>query len=272
MTSPSYRLLIPYAPTRTTVLDFSPTRHQRQPHPDNVIESSIETTWATRQQANAMLFNASKFRLSHTTNTASTATLHLGLTDYKTYLGTHFPLLPRRHRALPLGNVVVVRSTDNQTAVLVRSSLVADAPDAAAFPGGHAEPSMISKENKFSEGDIRVEYELVDGARREVLEELFIPNDALDTVDQFKFLGVVERLPDEKPSVVYYAEVAMNAQQIVDAYRVGNVAKDESVRLTMLPIEQLHDVVRRARVDAARSTVAELLGAAELWCMMNDCR
>ena len=80
--------------------------------------------------------------------------LHLGLTDYATFVGTNLnPDWSRfkvagddadvasRHFANPLGNAAVVTTSDHRILLLQRSTQVGEFPNCSVFPGGHPEVS-----------------------------------------------------------------------------------------------------------------------------------
>jgi len=82
--------------------------------------------------------------------------LHLGLTDYRTFVGTNLnPLwenflvpseddsLRCQHMSDPLGNGAIVETSDEKIIVLQRSYNVVDFPGYYVFPGGHSEPQEI---------------------------------------------------------------------------------------------------------------------------------
>ncbi|KAJ8636949.1 hypothetical protein MRB53_011216 [Persea americana] len=85
-------------------------------------------------------------------NQESNVCLHLGLTDYRTIVGTNLnPLWEKflvpseddsircQHTASPLGNAVVVETADKKILVLQRSYNVGEFPGHFVFPGGHLE-------------------------------------------------------------------------------------------------------------------------------------
>ena len=94
---------------------FCSVEHDRLPLPPP-LEAGIETVWRERVSANPRLFNGTKFRLGAVTRADGRIALHLGLTDYKSHLGTNMAhnWLKIRDRepegcylASPLGNGAV---------------------------------------------------------------------------------------------------------------------------------------------------------------------
>lgn len=273
--SATFRLAAPYSPHRKVIVDFSPTRHQRSAHPDLTVEASIESTWVKRNAANPTLFNARKFRLSLLTLTPPSArtqflTLHLGLTDYREYLGTHVPAdriatpFPTASRALPLGNSAVVVTRDGMCPLLVRSAASAEAPGALAFPGGYAEPDAVLG-NSLREGDARVARELREAVRREVIEETFLEEANVPDAGTFELLGVVERRRDRKCTMVYCVWVGVNGAEMKARYEEANIGKEESVRMHVVRVKELADMAGVCERAGGLSAVDEMLGGAQLW-------
>lgn len=260
----AYRVTVPYAPRRNLRIDFSPTRFQRVPHPDAQVERQIDAIWAARRSQNPTLFNAGKFRFSHATITGDDVVLNLGLTDYKTYIGTHardhaLARLTRKYMAQPLGNATVVETADALFPVLIRSTTAADIPGGVAFPGGHAEPDEVSP--PLEEQDTRVRRVLAQGARDEVLEEIFADQCDVPCAEQFVFLGLVERIVDEKSTMIYYTKISTTSDHLQRKYRDRNVDKSESTSMHFLTAEKLSDLPNLKQF----TPVAELLGALDLW-------
>lgn len=267
----AYDIVIPYALNRDLRVEFAPSLYNRLPHPHPPTESSIETTWQAVLKSNPALFNALKFRLSHVTTTLQRATLHIGLTDYKAYQGTHGApdVLQRfgpKHMARPLGNVVIVQTNDDCTILIVRNQKVGEGKGALAFPGGHPEPGALEPAVVEGEGQ-RVRDELFEGARREVLEELFLDESHVQTAGDIVCLGVVQRRRDGKASQVFYARVYLKAEEVKERYKQRNVGMEESISLIIMPIGQLEQVAKEGEVGGVPG-VAELTGGAELYVQM----
>lgn len=259
-----YKVTIPYTPGRILRIDFSLTRFQRESHPDVGVEQDIDAIWDGRKTKNPTLFNAGKFRFSHATVLDDLVTLHLGLTDYKTYIGTHarddaLTHVTRRYMAQPLGNATVVRTVDGLFPVLVRSATAADVPGGVAFPGGHAEPDEVHPPLK--EEDIRMVEILARGARAEVVEETFADENDVPSAEEFVFLGLVERLVDKKSTMIYFTNISITADRLARKYQEKNVDKSESTSMHLLSADNLSGL----RNSKEFTPVAELLGAIDLW-------
>ena len=263
----SYDITAPFSPYTRVRVTFSHS-FDRLPHPNPDVEHSIEKTWQARLSENPSLFNASKFRCEAVTLSDNTCTFSLGLTDYKTYLGTHVEnamvKLTPRHMAMPLGNVVVPLSSDGYTFAIVRSSISAEGVGACVFPGGHPEPSRVSLLGDCV--DERVCHELWHGAREELIEELFLKHSNVEDINEMKFLGVVSRACDGKPSMVFSARLHVDAESVLETYRKQN-DRLESVRIIKLDRQEVSKMVETGHVGEVKA-LAEMQGAGELFLQM----
>ncbi|OVA18244.1 NUDIX hydrolase domain [Macleaya cordata] len=206
---PPYKLLVKcpsgLSPGQVSV-DFSPS-YDRIPHPDLNLENSIPEIWDRRLQSNPSLFNGTKFRYGghvlHNmgdSNQESHVCLHLGLTDYRTFVGTNLSTLWEKflvtseddslkcqHTSSPLGNGAVVETADKKILVLRRSNNVGEFPGYFVFPGGHPEPGELGisahqyDQEMSGSGHInrKVSQEMFDSIIREVVEEIGVPASSL---------------------------------------------------------------------------------------------
>lgn len=208
-----------------SVVDFDPTRYGRVPHPDAAKEAVIEDTWAAAVAARPATYNATKFRLAGVlvpppvrgsgggdgavTAAVPAVKLQLGLTDYRTYVGTHLgggdsPMAfwgHPRHLALALGNAAVVVTSDGRVPLLRRSAAVAEGRGRYVVPGGHPEPSAMAGAQADRGGALPADpaaaaeaaaAELTASMAREIVEELYLPPDAVPP-DCLVLLGGVAR-------------------------------------------------------------------------------
>ncbi|XP_020691299.1 nudix hydrolase 9 isoform X3 [Dendrobium catenatum] len=149
-------------PRSRVYVDFG-ISYDRIPHPDTKLEESINEIWTLQTEKNQSLYNGKKFRYGgHTLHHAdgadnkSSVCLHLGLTDYRTFVGTNLSplwenfLVPSKddsiccqHSASPLGNGAIVKTADKRVLVLQRSLNVGEFPGYFVFPGGHSESDPI---------------------------------------------------------------------------------------------------------------------------------
>lgn len=256
----SYTLEVPFShPPLRLLADYSATRHARQPHRSASTESSISTRWRARLAANPALFNASKFRYAgaRVDADARTVTVRLGLTDYKTFQGTHgapdaLATFGRQGLARPMGNAVAVETADAFVPFLVRCGAVGEGAGRACMPGGHAEPAEVGIGGEGEEGEgvsnEAVAAELSDAARREVLEELFVPE---GEVGMLRFLGIVARDVDAKALIAFTAKVGMSAEEVRQSYVAANGKQEESTRVIFVPVAKLGDVCKEEKVEGA---------------------
>ncbi|XP_027347152.1 nudix hydrolase 9 isoform X3 [Abrus precatorius] len=179
--------------------------YDRVPHADASLENTISEIWEQRTLKNNSLFNGNKFRYGGYVFHAGGGSdhephicLHLGLTDYRTFVGTNLsPLWERflvpseddsvlcQHTSSPLGNGAVVETIDNKILVLQRSNNVGEFPGYFVFPGGHPEPQEIGISShqyvkELTESiDTKVSQEMFDSIVREVVEEIGVPASSL---------------------------------------------------------------------------------------------
>lgn len=258
-----YEISLGYCQNRKLRIDFS-KKYNRTAHEDEKLEESIEMTWASRQEENASLFNGTKFRFAGMETEGDVCTLLLGLTDYKTYVGTHSVRDAKRkfgERCMgqPVGNVVIPETVDGRTVLLVRSSHTGEGVGGVVFPGGHPEPDMIKG---LQEGDVRVEREVWEGARREVMEELWIGDDEVGKIEDMEFLGLVKRRVDGKVSMVFSVRIELSGEQVMKRFGERNDGL-ESDRIIMMKTDDIGSVTGDM-VDGMK-VVEETGGAACLW-------
>jgi hypothetical protein len=154
----------------------------RIPHADAAYEQHIATQWSAQIAAQPQLFNGSKFRLSHYTETPATSTakphtataasavaaaaaavqqrstaLHIALTDYRTFRGTEWASHSSQlrsdgasqhgsecaHLSRKLGVSCALLTADGSLVLIVRSRAVAEGKGLVDTPGGHPEPSKV---------------------------------------------------------------------------------------------------------------------------------
>ncbi|KAG0583054.1 hypothetical protein M758_3G107600 [Ceratodon purpureus] len=250
-------------PASLLEVDFSPV-YDRQPHPDSTLESAIEKTWEARLAAQPSFFNGTKFRYggykiltgSEEMKWATSACLHLGLTDYKTFVGTNLSpdwerfLAPDvddavkcRHTASPLGNGAIVKTADHKIIVLQRGSNVGEFPHTLVFPGGHSEPEEIGiKDHLLSSSDVekrtlerKVAEEMFEGITREVVEETGIPASFLD---EPLFIGISRRVVNVRPTAFFFIKCTLSSSQVAEYYQRA-ADSFESSHLLMVPQDEL---------------------------------
>lgn len=237
--------------------------YDRIPHPDASLEESVDEIWNRRIQENASLYNGKKFRYGgHSLHSVDgliqepSVCLHLGLTDYRTFVGTNLnPLWEKflfpseddsmccQYTSSPLGNGAIVETIDKKILVLQRSYNVGEFPGYFVFPGGHSEPQEIGisahpSNNDASESELLngiVSKEMFDGIIREVVEEIGIPAESLsDPV----FIGISRRELNVRPTAFFFLKCNLKSD---DVYRLYSSAQDgyESTQLYTVSGDEL---------------------------------
>lgn len=129
--------------------------YNRRPLPEPY-ESDINVTWDKRVAENSKVWNGTKFRIDTATAENGSATFHIGLTDYKDFIGTNWSPNARTFVELGLklcGNThaymsdalgvgAFVLTADDHIILLKRSAHCAEAPGMWDIPGGHPEPKV----------------------------------------------------------------------------------------------------------------------------------
>ncbi len=263
-------------------VQFAPALHGRVPHADRAIEDNVETHWQAALKRNPKMFNGSKFRYAGSEYSAqkNTLTMYLGRTDYRTFQGTHGVPRPLQTFGLaglarPLGNTIVVQTSDGCVAVLHRNGAVGEGCGTAVFPGGHPEPKDAGVETAdAAEGgdagiDARVHAELWNAAWREVLEELFLSSEQAGPPSDMVCLGLVSRARDAKVCQVFYMRADVEAKVVEEQYVAGNVSKEESCGVFLIPCKELRTICEQGKVHSLR-LMPECMGALKLWLDYSD--
>lgn len=253
-------LAVPEAGTSAAAVEMegaSRVQTARRLFESSTREQKIDEIWAKKVEANGALFNGTKFRYASCAfgdasgrDGAGEAVivLWLGLTDYKTFLGTNcaddWEVLMRcnadetanvdedvdeetrgrirrrddveryAHYADALGNCVALRTADDKFICLHRSDKVGEAPNAIVFPGGHGEPSEVGFD-KSSETVLDVSDHMFDSALHELEEELGVPR---ADVSYFTCLGITRRVVNARSCMIFYAETQLTSAQVLNLY------------------------------------------------------
>ncbi|XP_026427823.1 nudix hydrolase 9-like [Papaver somniferum] len=242
---PPYKLLLkcPFGLSPSQVfVDFSST-HDRIPHSDLNLEESILEIWDQRLQQKPSLFNGTKFRYGgHAVhdmddpNQHTVVSLNLGLTDYRTFVGTNLSsswekfLVPSeddskrcQHTSNPLGNGAVVETADRNILVLQRSHNVGEFPGYFVFPGGHPEPGEVGISSHQHEGSMsesavinrKVSQEMFDSIIREVVEEIGVPASSLSNA---VLIGISQRGLNVRPTAFFHMKCNLESKEIHQLY------------------------------------------------------
>ncbi|KAL5711146.1 Nudix hydrolase 9 [Ranunculus cassubicifolius] len=264
---PSYKLLLKcplgLSPNQVSV-DFNPI-YDRTPHPDIHLENSISETWNRRIEESPSLFNGTKFRYGgYSLNNVDASKkkfdvcLHLGLTDYRTFMGTNLSakweefVVPSeddsvqcQHTSSPLGNGAVVETADKKIIVLQRSNNVGEFPGHFVFPGGHPEPQEIGlaahpNDQNTEEMKKKVSQEMFDSIIREVVEEIGVPAPCLsDPI----FIGISRRELNVRPAAFFFMKCSLESREVQQLYfkaqdgyesvQIYAVSRDELKKIAM---------------------------------------
>jgi len=229
--------------------------HDRQPASADD-DGLIEGVWADRISRNPQLFNGTKFRFASVdavNGGIDGVTLRLGVTDYKSFLGTNCAerwqqllATSEAHLASPLGNAAIVETTDAHVVLIRRSGSVGECPHSIAMPGGHAEPEAVMvrsleewetfRSNDSSASDIlsadwerSVRREIWDGMVREVVEETGVPRECLRPP---LCIGFSRRVLNHRPDIIFFIQCSLPASAVVQCYATeAGVDRDETSEL-----------------------------------------
>ncbi|KAK3028724.1 hypothetical protein RJ639_038615 [Escallonia herrerae] len=243
--------------------------YDRIPHPDIDLENSISEIWDQRVQLSTSLFNGKKFRygghIFHGViepNQGSHVCLHLGLTDYRTFVGTNLsPLWDKflaqsqddcqqcQHTSSPLGNAAVVETSDKRILVLQRSNMVGEFPGHFVFPGGHPEPEEVGTLSHQYDKDLtnsqlinrKVSQEMFDSIVREVVEEIGVPASSLCNP---VFIGISRRILNVRPAAFFFIKCSLPSKEIQQLY---SSAQDgyESTKLYTVPVNEVESMASK---------------------------
>ncbi|XP_060170258.1 nudix hydrolase 9 isoform X3 [Lycium barbarum] len=192
----------------------------------------------------------------------SHVSLHLGLTDYRTFVGTNLSSMWERflvsseddciqcqHTSSPLGNGAVVETSDRRILVLQRSNKVGEFPGYFVFPGGHPEPQevgIMSHEglhelNQCQMINSKVSQEMFDSIVREVVEEVGAP---ADTLSSPIFIGLSRRVLNVRPTAFFFIKCNLPSDEIQQLY---SSAQDgfESTQLYAVSMSDLEDMTSK---------------------------
>ncbi|XP_009782328.1 nudix hydrolase 9 isoform X3 [Nicotiana sylvestris] len=243
--------------------------YDRIPHSDSSLEHSISEIWDARVQQSSSLYNGTKFRyggynfdVGNDPKQQPHVSLQLGLTDYRTFVGTNLsPIWERylvpseddciqcQHTSSPLGNGAVVETSDKKILVLQRSNKVGEFPGYFVFPGGHPEPQevgIISHEgfqelNQCRTINNKVSQEMFDSIVREVVEEIGAPADSLSSPI---FIGISRRVMNVRPTAFFFIKCNLQSDEIQQLY---SSAQDgfESTQLYAVSMSDLENMASK---------------------------
>ncbi|XP_024968718.1 nudix hydrolase 9 isoform X1 [Cynara cardunculus var. scolymus] len=229
--------------------------YDRVPHPDIDLEKSISEIWDQRVQQSTSLFNGKKFRYGGHSGVEPHVCLHLGLTDYRTFVGSNLnPLWERflhpseddckqcQHTSSPLGNGAIVETSDNKILVLQRSNNVGEFPGYLVFPGGHPEPEEVGiSSHKCQKGlqnseliNSKVSQEMFDSIVREVVEEIGVP---AATLSEPLFIGISRRVLNVRPAAFFFIKCNLESTEVQQVYSSAQDSYESTKLYTIEPSE-----------------------------------
>ncbi|EXC35080.1 Nudix hydrolase 9 [Morus notabilis] len=268
---PPHKLLLscPSGLSRSQLSVVFDESYDRIPHPDINLENSISEIWDQRIQRNSSLYNGKKFRYAGYalaegggSNKESHVCLHLGLTDYRTFVGTNLnPLWEKflvtsednpvrcQHTSSPLGNGAIIETSDRKILVLKRSNNVGEFPGHFVFPGGHPEPEEVGLAShqdakNLIDSDVnnrKVSQEMFDSILREVVEETGVPARFLC---EPVFIGVSRRELNVRPTAFFFIKCTLESEEIQKLY---SNAQDgfESTHLYAVSMTELENMTSK---------------------------
>ncbi|KAL7115618.1 hypothetical protein ACP275_04G193500 [Erythranthe tilingii] len=248
---PAFKLLLScpsgLSPSEVSVV-FDQT-HDRIPHPDAGLESSIAE------------YGGHSLCRGLDPSQKTRVCLQLGLTDYRTFVGTNLnPLWERflvsseddwircRHTSNPLGNGAIVETSDGEIVLLQRSNNVGEFPGHFVFPGGHPEPQEVGVISHQIDGELTremvnrmVSQEMFDSITREVVEEIGVP---VSTLGNPIFIGISQRVLNVRPTAFFFIKCSLRS---VEIQRLYCNAQDgyESTHLYTMPMSNLRNITSK---------------------------
>ncbi|XP_020574403.1 nudix hydrolase 9 isoform X2 [Phalaenopsis equestris] len=196
-------------PRSRVYVDFG-VSYDRIPHPDADLEESINEIWTCQVEKKPSLYNGKKFRYGGYTlhhaegGNKSSLCLQLGLTDYRTFVGTNLS---------PLWEDFLVSSEE----VGVSSH----------------QTNKISTDHEVLNG--KISQEMFEGIIREVVEEIGVPAESLtDPI----FIGISRRNLNVRPTAFFFINCSLGSHEIQQLY---SRAQDgyESIQLYDVSMEEL---------------------------------
>nr|XP_034921003.1 nudix hydrolase 9 isoform X3 [Populus alba] len=231
------------SPSQVSVV-FDPS-YDRIAHPDIELENSISEIWDQRVQKNASLYNGKKFRYGGYTlcNRGGSqqdfhVCLHLGLTDYRTFVGTNLnplwekflvpsedDLMQCQHTSSPLGNGAILETSDKKIVVLQRSYNVGEFPGHVVFPGGHPEPEEV-------------------GAASHQMGERLTNSEHNNTKCNPLFIGISRRVLNVRPAAFFFIKCNIESKEIQRLY-AGAQDGYESTQLYTVSLIELENMASK---------------------------
>jgi len=205
-------------------------------------EALLEQAWQERVKASPKLFNGAKFRFAGVTmeKSGKSAHLRLGITDYRSFIGTNLAphwerllALSPDHLASPLGNAAIVETSDGQVVLLRRGGGVGEALNSVVMPGGHPESEEVGIQTKSAwESQYgcnvqsspswaeRCRKETFDAMIREIEEETGISGSVLMPM---RCIGFCRRVQNHRPDMIFHMRCSLTSAKVQDVYHATRV-------------------------------------------------
>ncbi|KAH9579776.1 hypothetical protein LSM04_001282 [Trypanosoma melophagium] len=247
------------------------------------------------------VYNGVKFRLHGVVQDGNGCTLQLGLTDYKSSLGTtrHIHMyaelaktkgvMLENYLANALGVECFTLTSDGMGVLFCRSESVSEYPGYFCFPGGHAEPNEIINWQRFKENHSSnsssssllndaagwFEYiksstlvnHLFDAATMEVVDELGVESSSCCNKG---LMSVVRNTQSRKPDVCFFIQLRLSALEVKTCFNSRRGADAFESLPDSLLFMDLNSIKTE---EAARCFVAEKLQGkitpASLACLLH---
>jgi len=201
----------------------------------------IDDIWLEKTTGNKRLYNASKYRLSGCKydETDETASLKIGLTDYKDHLGTNLSprvkdfVLEGEEKYAMMAQCIGVGAwsitTDGKILLIERAGWTGEGAGLVDRPGGHAEPDEAK-----GEGEEQVREELFLCIQRELRDEV---NIGLELQKAPELIGVILNLEKGgRCTLDYLIELEIDSKKVSELYKEGGAESDESTDLLFMDV------------------------------------
>jgi len=250
-------------------------------HPREEVMQHIEGIWDARFAANPRIFNGSKFRLADVKYGANnkeekTLKLCIGLTNYKSFLGTNCTPddsfyarllddgkcllgVERGFIADPLGVGSITLTKDNKFLVLERSHNTSEYQGYIDPPAGHAEPARAGWDIAADVQPDKPEFEsafmkeLFFSIKDEIVQEVNLP---IESLSEPLLCAVIRQVGPSRsrPNAVFLVRCNLSEAQVRELYERGGTEKDESVALHALSRDDLVLAREEGNVNGAPLT------------------
>ena len=265
-------------------------RKENNADTSEVLDVEIERIWKQKITENPRVFNGLKFRLETQQVNDDKLTLQLGLTDYRSYLGTAFApeetvqlaMKEKSHSSShpfmshALGVESLLLTSDQWLVFIKRSTDVSEYQGYLCGPGGHAEPKNVVENSKELPHERITEILSEESKQSLILEEVF--NSAVDevaeevglphkTLTNNGIIGIARNTAARgKPDLLFLITTVLSRNEIKAIYDKGEMAeKFESTEIAFVPADD--KTALQALLDEGKITPPS---AAALICFLKQ--